>query len=73
MHCMAYMKPEAGVHFVISGGGGVPLRGADKLDPRAVYAETAFGFVGIALNDEQMDITFYDDEGRVSFSDHVRK
>jgi len=56
-HDLQHLKPEAGVHFVVTGGGGRELR-TPQPTSRALFAKEAHGFTILEVSQSRFDIRF---------------
>lgn len=57
-HDLQHLKPEGGVHFFVSGGGGAGIRPV-KSDPRSLFAKSAYGFAVVEADAEQLKVKFF--------------
>ncbi len=60
-HDLQHLKPEGGVHFFVSGGGGAGIRKIEA-SPRSLYAQSSHGFTVIEADAQQLKLIFYSDE-----------
>jgi hypothetical protein len=56
-HHLEQLKPEGGLHFFISGGGGARLYDV-KQAPRAVFVQSAHGFCVIEADQGELRVRF---------------
>jgi predicted MPP superfamily phosphohydrolase len=56
-HDMQHLKPEGGVHFFVSGGGGAAIRRITP-GPRSLFAKSSHGFTVIEADTQEMKVTF---------------
>jgi hypothetical protein len=71
-HDLEHLRPEGGVHFFISGGGGAKLR-EPKPDPRSLFAKPTHGFAVIEVNSTQLKISFIGTDGVVLYAYTLKK
>jgi tartrate-resistant acid phosphatase type 5 len=72
-HAMAHMKPQDGVHFFMSGGGGAPLSKVAKKSEGALFAESTFGFLTLEADAAKMSISIFDTDGKPFDSEVITK
>jgi tartrate-resistant acid phosphatase type 5 len=72
-HAMAHMKPQDGVHFFMSGGGGAPLSKVSKKSEGALFAESTFGFLTLEADTAKMRISIFDTDGKPFDSEVITK
>jgi len=58
-HDLQHLKPEGGVHFFVSGGGGASLR-QPRPGPRSLFAKGVHGFAVMEADARQLKVTFVD-------------
>jgi tartrate-resistant acid phosphatase type 5 len=56
-HDLQHLKPEGGLHFFVSGGGGVQLRPITP-GPRSLFAKSAHGFSVVEADAKQLKVAF---------------
>jgi len=71
-HDLEHLKPEGGVHFFISGGGGAKLR-EPKPDPRSLFAKRIHGFTVLEANETQLKVSFIGTDGVVLYAYTLKK
>jgi tartrate-resistant acid phosphatase type 5 len=71
-HDLEYLRPEGGVHFFISGGGGAKLR-EPKPDPRSLFAKRIHGFTVLEANATQFKVSFIGTDGVVLYAYTLKK
>jgi hypothetical protein len=71
-HDLEHLKPEGGVHFFISGGGGAKLR-EPKPDPRSLFAKRIHGFTVLEANATQLRVSFIGTDGVVLYAYALQK
>lgn len=71
-HNLQQLKPEDGVNFLITGGGGRHLH---KFEPneRAVFAEYANGFLTLDINETEIKFSFIGANGKVLHENIIKK
>lgn len=63
-HNLQELKPEGGVHFFVSGGGGAGLYNLNPYD-RSVYKEEVNGFTVLDADSDHFEISFIGTDGKV--------
>ena len=58
-HDLQHLKPEGGVHFFVSGGGGAGIRPI-TMGPRSLFAKSSYGFTVIEADARQLKLRFID-------------
>jgi hypothetical protein len=71
-HDLQHLRPENGVHFLISGGGGRSLRPVQP-SPRALFAREEHGFTILEATPTQLDIQFVGSNSQVIHEYKLRK
>lgn len=71
-HDLQHLKPQGGVHFLVSGGGGRSLRSPQPSD-RALLAVEQHGFTILEANAGQFDIRFVGSDGQTIHQYTLRK
>jgi hypothetical protein len=71
-HNMQHLKPEDGVHFFVSGGGGARLYKVTP-DERSLFAASANGFVVIEADANELKMQFIDKESKPLYDYTIRK
>lgn len=71
-HNLQELKPEGGVHFFVSGGGGQMLYQVNPYD-RSVYAQKVNGFTVLEADDKQFKVSFIGTDGRELHSSTIKK
>jgi len=71
-HNLQVIKPEAGVHFFIAGGGGASLY---ELRPyeRSIFASRSNGFAVIEADRDQLVVRLVDTSGKPVYEETIRK
>ena len=62
-HNLQEQRPEGGLHFFVSGGGGVGLAAFNPYD-RTVYQQMVYGFSVLEANNRNFTVTFVDTDGK---------
>lgn len=63
-HNLQELKPEGGVHFFVSGGGGAGLYSVNPYD-RSVYKQMVNGFTVLEADEKQFKVSFIGADGKV--------
>lgn len=71
-HDLQHLKPEGGLHFFISGGGGVRLRPITP-GPRSLFAKSAHGFSVIEADSKELKMTFIGMDSTTLYEYTIRK
>jgi tartrate-resistant acid phosphatase type 5 len=71
-HDLEHLKPEGGLHFFISGGGGAGLR-QPKTDPRCLFAKGIHGFTVLEANATELKVSFIGTDGMLMYSYTLKK
>jgi hypothetical protein len=71
-HNLQVIKPEAGVHFFIAGGGGAGLYDLRPYE-RSVFASRSNGFAVIDADRDQLGVTLVDASGKPVYEETIRK
>jgi len=71
-HNMQHIKPESGVHFFISGGGGARLYKVTP-DERSLFAHSANGFAVIEADASELKVRFIDKDSKQLYEYAIRK
>jgi hypothetical protein len=71
-HNLQVIKPEAGVHFFIAGGGGAGLYDLRPYE-RSVFASRSNGFAVIEADRDQLGVTLVDASGKPVYEETIRK
>jgi len=58
-HDLQHLKPEGGVHFFVSGGGGAGIR-QPKAGPRSLFAKGVHGFAVLEADARELKVRFFD-------------
>jgi tartrate-resistant acid phosphatase type 5 len=53
-HSLQHLKPEDGVHFIISGAGGQKTYQVNEREPRALYARSVNGFTVLEATEQEL-------------------
>jgi len=61
-HDLQHLKPESGVQFFISGGGGARIRPIQPV-ARSLFAKSAYGFTVLEADAKQLKVTFIGTDG----------
>jgi hypothetical protein len=73
-HNLQELKPEDGVHFFVSGGGGAgvyPFRQGNY--PHSAFKQEQYGLTVMDANQEQITMRFVDLNGKEIYSTNIRK
>lgn len=65
-HTMQHLKPEGGVHFIITGAAGQGIRPAQS-GPRTLYSGSFYGFTVIEASAGQLTLRFVDTNGTANY------
>lgn len=57
-HDQQHLKPEGGVHFFISGGGGAGIRPITPNPERSLFAQSAYGFITLEANADRLTVKY---------------
>jgi hypothetical protein len=60
-HDLEHLQPEAGVHFVVAGGGGVPTRPISA-GPRSLFAASRHGFAVVEGSRRTLSVALVADD-----------
>jgi len=71
-HILQHLKPEDGVHFFISGGGGARLYNVRPKE-RSLFAGSNNGFTTIEADEKQMKITFIGSDSKLLYEYSMTK
>jgi hypothetical protein len=71
-HDLEHLKPEGGVHFFISGGGGAKIR-QPKPDARSLFAKGVHGFLVLEATATELKISFIDTNGVLLYAYALKK
>ena len=71
-HNLQALRPEAGVHFYVSGGGGAGLYELRQYE-RSVFASRANGFAVIEADQSRLIVKLVDTTGKTLHEDTIRK
>jgi hypothetical protein len=71
-HDLQHLKPEGGLHFFVSGGGGVQIR-AITPGPRSLFARSAHGFSVVEATDRQLKVTFIGADSATLYEHTIEK
>jgi tartrate-resistant acid phosphatase type 5 len=55
-HSLQHLKPEGGVHFIISGAGGASSYTVNEQEPRALFAKSVHGFTVLESTERELTI-----------------
>jgi tartrate-resistant acid phosphatase type 5 len=58
-HDLQHLRPESGVHFFVSGGGGAGIR-QPKPGPRSLFAKGVHGFSVLEGDSKELKVKFFD-------------
>jgi tartrate-resistant acid phosphatase type 5 len=58
-HDLQHLKPEGGVHFFVSGGGGAGIR-QPRPGPRSLFAIGVHGFSVLEADAKELSVRFFD-------------
>jgi len=72
-HNLQELRPEDGVHFFVSGGGGADLDDVNPAYGRAVFEDEANGFTVLEADNQRVKVTFVGVDGRLIYSDTINK
>ncbi|HEY3028175.1 MAG TPA: metallophosphoesterase [Pyrinomonadaceae bacterium] len=71
-HDLEHLKPEGGLHFFISGGGGAGLR-QPKTDPRCLFAKGVHGFTVLEADATDLKVSFIGTDGVLMYAYTLKK
>jgi hypothetical protein len=71
-HDLEHLKPEGGLHFFISGGGGAGLR-QPKNDPRCLFAKGIHGFTVLEADETEVKVSFIGMDGALLYAYTLKK
>lgn len=71
-HVMNHIKPESGVHFFVSGGGGAGLYKV-KAGPRTLFAQSTNGFLVIEADSDALTLRFVGIDQKQLYEYTIRK
>jgi predicted MPP superfamily phosphohydrolase len=71
-HNLQHLKPDGGVHFFISGGGGARLYKV-KADERSLFAQSTAGFTVIEADARELKVQFVDKDSKPLYQYTIRK
>ena len=71
-HDLEALKPDGGVRFFISGGGGAELR-PFLTDHCRVWAESTHGFTVLQATSKELSVQFFGSGGRILYQTSWRK
>jgi acid phosphatase len=60
--------PECGTDFLISGGGGAPLKEFSGGDEKSHFVSDSLGFLEVEINTKEIKYQFWDDSARLIYS-----
>jgi tartrate-resistant acid phosphatase type 5 len=72
-HSLQHLKPVDGVNFYISAGGGRPLYPVDPSDPHALFAQSAYRFLVIEIDDRSLTLRFVSKNGKTLDQSSIQK
>jgi tartrate-resistant acid phosphatase type 5 len=72
-HSMQHLKPDGGVHFVVSGGGGRTTYPVNPKDDRALFAQSINGFTVLEANERELVFKHVGTDGKELYSYTLRK
>jgi predicted phosphodiesterase len=71
-HNLQALKPEGGVHFFVSGGGGAGLYNLNPYD-RSIYKQKVNGFTVLDVDQSHFKVTFIGTDGKELYQDTLTK
>ncbi len=71
-HNLQELKPEAGVHFFVSGGGGAPLYDMKSYD-RSIFKDKVNGFTVLEADADHLKISFVGTDGKEIYHQVLQK
>ena len=71
-HDLEHLKPEGGLHFFISGGGGAGIR-QPKPDPRCLFAKGVHGFTVLEADMTALKVSFIGADNALLYSYTLKK
>lgn len=71
-HDLQHLKPEGGVQFFVSGGGGAGIR-QPKPGPRSLFAKGVHGFSVVEADARQLKVRFFDRDLNLLYEYVLRK
>lgn len=71
-HILNHIKPEAGVHFFVSGGGGAGVYKV-KPGPRSLFAQSTFGFAVLEADSGSLTVKFIGADSKRLYEYTLRK
>jgi tartrate-resistant acid phosphatase type 5 len=71
-HNLQVIKPEAGVHFFIAGGGGAGLYDLRPYE-RSIFASRSNGFAVIDADRDQLTVSLVDTSGKAVYEETIQK
>ena len=72
-HSLQHLRPQEGVHFVTSGGGGAGVYPVNEQDALALFARPANGFTTIEADERELTFKHFGDDGAELYSYTLRK
>ena len=71
-HDLQHLKPEDGVHFFISGGGGAGIRPITT-GPRSLFAKSSYGFAVLEADQDSLKVSYFDPDLQLLYDHAIRK
>jgi hypothetical protein len=71
-HDLQHLKPEGGVHFFISGGGGARVRPIES-GPRSLFSASAYGFSVLEANENELVVRFVTPDQQILYQHKLTK
>ena len=71
-HDLQHLKPEGGVHFFVSGGGGAGIR-QPRPGPRSLFAKGVHGFSVLEADAKELKVRFFDRDLSLLYEYVLRK
>jgi hypothetical protein len=71
-HDLQHLKPEGGVHFFVSGGGGAGIRKIEP-GPRSLFALSAYGFLMVEADAKKIDLKFIGTDRKLLYQYTINK
>ena len=65
-HNLQVLKPEAGVHFVVAGGGGASSYGIKPYE-RTIFGKSAYGFAILEADDQRLAVRLIESTGTQAY------
>lgn len=72
-HNLQELKPEGGVHFFVSGGGGAGLYNVDPAYPRSVFKDKVNGFTVLEADAKHLKVSFIGTDGKEIYQNTLVK